>query len=756
MKILSVSFRLATLLVLSALLIPDTPVAADDAANPEDGIEVLARGPVHEAFADPGAQQAKPSPIIPKQPPKDIEELPPLQKPEGNNVQWVSGFWAFDDESQDFIWVSGFWRDIPPGRQWMPGYWSRLADGWQWVAGFWVEAGQKEMQFLPQPPATLDNGPSVPQPAEDYSYSPGNWVYRENRYLWSPGSWLAYSPSWVWCPGRYVWTPSGYCYLNGYYDYPLENRGLLFAPVCFNRPLWDNPGWCYRPRWSICAPALLSCLWSRPNYGCYWFGNYFGARYDRFGFRPWCDNRWGGRQGYDPLYAHYRQRNRHDGRWENDLQNLYADRRAGNAAVPPRNLIQQRQLENEAVVKGEGGRGGGRFRDQTLLASLKDAERANGVKLQEVSTAKLAEQKDTIEKVRSVREQRQKIDRDIGKDGPPTKLSDAPKLAKVDLPKVEAGLKTPVTPTAIRNAKEERRAGVQEPLKPSILPSQSENKNPAAVNKPLETKPLPSVGKGKDNEANADAKPPRGSNYPPDNKAADNKPPQFKLPGENKASVPPVTAIKPAENRGADNKPPVTGLRPSETRPPVSIIKPSENKPLENKPPVTAVKPSESRPSENRPQSPVNPLVRPNPTAENRPPVSAVRPPEFKPSNPAPVQNIKPVENRPPVAPAVNRPPAPVTPTVKPPSPPAPVIRSQPPAPAPSVRPPAPAPSVRPPAPAARPAAPAPRPAARPAAPAPRPAARPAAPAPRPAARPAAPRPVSKAAPPARGGGKKK
>lgn len=746
MRILTLSFRVATLLLLGALLTPDTPVVADDAAVPEDGIEVLAQGPVHEAFADPGAQQAKPSPIIPKQPPKDIEELPPEQKPQGNNVQWVSGFWAFDDEAQDFIWVSGFWRDIPPGRQWMPGYWTRLADGWQWVPGFWAEAGQQEMQFLPQPPASLDNGPSVPQPGEDFSYVPGNWVYRENRYLWSPGTWQAFSPNWIWCPGRYVWTPSGYLYLNGYYDYPLENRGLLFAPVCFNRPLWNTPGWCFRPRWSICAPALFSCLWARPNYGCYWFGNYFNARYDRLGFRPWYDNRWG-RHGYDPLYSYYRQRNRQDGRWDNDLRNLYADRRAGNAPLPPRNLLQQRELANDPLVKGDGGRGAGRFRDLTVLAPLKDAERANGVKLQEVSTAKLAEQRDAIDKVRGVRDQRQKIDRDIQKDGAPNRLGDAPKLAKVDLPKVEAGAKTPITPSIIRNNKEERRAGVQEPVSPSRLPANTDNKGPATVNRPSENKPLPGLGKGKDGEANADAKPPRTSSYPPDGKpgkgpdgnTAENKPPQLRVPGDNKTPAP--------------------------------IVRPNENKP-----PVATI-PPQVKPAENRPPMPVNPPpnVRPNnPPVENKAPtpvVPNVRPPEPRPQTP-PAVNKAPT----PPAPAVRPPtPAPVAPTVKPPSP-APVIRQQPPAsppaarppaPAPSVRPAAPAPSIRPSAPPARPAAPAPRPAARsatpapqpaarPAAPAPRPAARPAAPAPRPAARPAAPRPASKAPPANRGGGNRR
>ena len=43
--------------------------------------------------------------MIPKQPPAPIEELPPEQKPEGDDVQWVPGYWAWDDNRNDFLWI---------------------------------------------------------------------------------------------------------------------------------------------------------------------------------------------------------------------------------------------------------------------------------------------------------------------------------------------------------------------------------------------------------------------------------------------------------------------------------------------------------------------------------------------------------------------------------------------------------------------------------------------------------------------------
>src|SRR5581483_12499300 len=56
---------------------------------PQDGVSVLTRGPVHEAYAEPSETQPQASPLVTKQPPEPVEETPPDQKPEGDNVQWL-------------------------------------------------------------------------------------------------------------------------------------------------------------------------------------------------------------------------------------------------------------------------------------------------------------------------------------------------------------------------------------------------------------------------------------------------------------------------------------------------------------------------------------------------------------------------------------------------------------------------------------------------------------------------------------------
>ena len=57
---------------------------------PNKDVQVLASGPIHEAFAEAVAFDPEPGIIVHKAPPALIEEIPPEQKPEGD-VQWIPG-----------------------------------------------------------------------------------------------------------------------------------------------------------------------------------------------------------------------------------------------------------------------------------------------------------------------------------------------------------------------------------------------------------------------------------------------------------------------------------------------------------------------------------------------------------------------------------------------------------------------------------------------------------------------------------------
>jgi hypothetical protein len=404
-------------------------LSATQQEEPRDGPEVLASGPVHAAYAEPVSQMPPPSEVVPKPPPDPIPELPPEQKPEGDNVQWIPGYWHWDDDRQDYIWVSGFWRMPPPDRQWVPGHWMKVEGGWQWSPGFWSPIGQNQFDYLPPPPAPLEATPSVPAPSEDSYYVPGCWVYRENRYLWRPGAWVAYRPGWVWVPACYLWTPCGYLFVDGYWDYPLGNRGLLFAPVYVRRGLYPA-NWYFTPRFAVAADFLLSALFVRPATCHYYFGDFFAPRYARAGFVPWVDYRYA-RGHHDPVFTYYRFR--HGPAWERDLRGLYGDRFAGRAVLPPRTLAQQNTLVQNLVKE--------RNVNQTVinrvtaLAPVTQAAQRNNIKLAAVTRDVRIEEQKQAQRLHELARERQRVEAQLLAKGPPTKPTDPPREAKLDLPK---------------------------------------------------------------------------------------------------------------------------------------------------------------------------------------------------------------------------------------------------------------------------------------------------------------------------------
>jgi hypothetical protein len=330
---------LATSIGLVTLLIVDSVSRSQEIPAEPQGAEVQARGPVHEAFAEPTDLQPQPGPVVPKQPPDPIDELPPDQKPQGDNVQWIPGYWSWDDESNDFIWISGCWRDIPPGRSWVPGHWQVVENGWMWVSGFWAPSNLQEVQYLPPPPPTIDQGPSAPAPDANSAYAPGCWVYQQNRYMWRPGHWIAFQPNWVWVPAHYIWTPAGCVFVDDYWDYPLDQRGLLFAPCRFDLRVWAGLRKPFVPQLVIEPDFLIGALFVNTGNHHYYFGDFFEDRYQRR-FVPWTDYH-PGPGAADANFAYYRHVHAQNAGWENNLRELYRARRTGEIQRPPRTFSQQ-------------------------------------------------------------------------------------------------------------------------------------------------------------------------------------------------------------------------------------------------------------------------------------------------------------------------------------------------------------------------------------------------------------------------------
>ena len=334
------------------------------------GPEILARGPLHEAFATPVVYNATPGVVVPMQPPEPIEEQPPDRKPQGGDVEWIPGYWAWDDERRDFLWISGIWRDIPPGRQWVPGYWSQAEAGFRWVSGFWspVAAGGRA-NYLPAPPQSLEVGPNSPQPGPDFLWSPGSWAWAESRYVWRPGFWLQAQPEWVWVPPSYVPTPGGYVFVDGYWDHPVEARGLIYAPVIFPPAYLVAPAFVYTPAVSLSIGGLTANLFIRPSYGQYYFGDYYGVAAGvggggggggivggGGGFVAWFSFQQG-RYGYDPIYASMAANHGRDPQWSRQIRTEYIYRVEHVEARPAPTFAAQRAIVEQRRARGEDVRG---------------------------------------------------------------------------------------------------------------------------------------------------------------------------------------------------------------------------------------------------------------------------------------------------------------------------------------------------------------------------------------------------------------
>jgi hypothetical protein len=399
--------------------------SAQSQPGAQQGVEVLARGPVHEAFASLTAE-AVASPAIPKQPPAPLEELAPTEKPEGDSI-WISGYWHWDEERKDFLWVSGIWRSVPPGRNWVAGYWRDGGAGnWQWVPGFWAPGAKEEnagheVTYLPAPPALPNVAPPGEKPKPESFYVPGHWVWYGDRYVWQAGRWVDPAPGYVWVPDHFRWTPGGYVYVPGYWDYAVANRGILYAPVVV-RPEVVTVGFVYTPAYAIRETVVVDSLWVRPTTCHYYFGDYYGPAYREYGYESCVVY---SRRNYDSIIVYETYERRRDPDWINIQIRLYDDRYNGRAPVPPRTLVQQQQINvtqiNQTNITQINQINQTNVYNTTVIAPAAQVAAAKGVKVTQldVTTRQAAVQQAVA--MRQVSAQRVQTEAKVAAAGPVTK-----------------------------------------------------------------------------------------------------------------------------------------------------------------------------------------------------------------------------------------------------------------------------------------------------------------------------------------------
>ena len=366
--------------------------------------QVLTRGPVHEAFAGIVSYNPEPGVIITKTPPEAIEELPPEIRPAGDNISWIPGYWAWDDERSDFLWISGTWRALPPGRQWTTGYWGENGQGYQWTSGYWADSSQEETTYLPRPPVTVEAGPNTEAPSRDYGWTPGSWTWHQERYAWRPGYWAEGRSDWDWIPAQYVWTPRGYVFVDGYWDYSFDRRGVIYAPVYFRSGYQSRPGYSYSPSIAIGLVSLMEHLFLRPDYHHYYFGDYYQQRYrDNGYYAPYAYQN--SRHGYDPVYSQRLWEHREDRDWRRNYEESYDYRRDNESARPPRTFADQKRLKLDTSDSRQ---------RQSLMASRFDEmakSKESPMLVETVSEKERQKLTDQGREVRKTRDQRRDLEK---------------------------------------------------------------------------------------------------------------------------------------------------------------------------------------------------------------------------------------------------------------------------------------------------------------------------------------------------------
>jgi len=322
--------------------VPDTPPPVPAHEQPE----VLSRGPVHEAFAEPVSMKFQTGLIAPQQPPPNIAEVPPPERPQGSQFAWIPGYWAWDADRNGYIWISACWRAAPPSMSWVPGYWTQVSGGWEWVSGYWAPAGVRNIAYLPPPPEVEDLEPVIVQTSPDTIWVPPCMYWSDGQYIRRSGYWLKAQPNWVWIPSHYVRTPRGCIFAEGHWDYALERRGVLFAPVYFPAPVYLRTSFTFSPSIVIDVGLLQVNLFAYPRYGHYYFGDYYDGAYLSIGIFPWFESRryhtW-----YDPVYEHSRWQHHHsEPRWEEHERDEYR-RRCDDKNLRPAHTFREQESRLE-------------------------------------------------------------------------------------------------------------------------------------------------------------------------------------------------------------------------------------------------------------------------------------------------------------------------------------------------------------------------------------------------------------------------
>lgn len=232
---------------------------------------IIPDSPIHEAYVTPFIPIHDPIVATKKPPSEKVQNIPP--KPFEDAI-WITGYWIWIPETKEYNWICGVWRRPPPDHIWIDGSWIKFNGGWVWQQGFWSPIPENKLSYISEPPPKKISDNPTSAPNKDSFWGLGYWSYnpKTKSYGWVEGSWQTYDPNWVMSPGSYFWREKGYVFVDHYWDFPIDKRGVVFT--------------CTYPVKQVTTDTLIeSCYANYPDYSS-WYHHWWHFH------RSWWDNCW--------------------------------------------------------------------------------------------------------------------------------------------------------------------------------------------------------------------------------------------------------------------------------------------------------------------------------------------------------------------------------------------------------------------------------------------------------------------------------
>ena len=463
--------------------------------------------------------------------------MPPEEKPEGD-VVWIGGYWAWDDDRDDFLWVVRLLAHA-------------AATGKEWVAGYWREQARSVAvgARLLDRPSQEEQGPNVtyyPEPPPPPAARPARQAARGRPVLCS--GLLDVGRQSLRLAGRLLEPrPSG-LRLGCRPTTAGRRTAMSSSPATGTTPS-PNAACCTR-RWCVDAVVVgprsstrrttrsrdtivVDALFVRPGRCHYYFGDYYGPRYVGLGFH--CGYHYS-RLHYDPIIVYNRWAYRDSPGWFDVRLSISLGRSAGRVPCPPRTLVQQvnvtnvrnvnRTVINNTTVNNN-------VANTQVLAPAKNVMASKGVKTVKMDAPARARERDNSQQLRTaVVKQRQ----DNERVQPGIQANNKPRSANLNLPPNAARAKNM---ERIRPAADERGPGKQPGIRNAADPRDPRDprnplKNPARIDDDRpNAKPRP-IGSGtpnvqpRPNTVTQPNRPPAAKQQPPPRPAPRQSPPPRK------------------------------------------------------------------------------------------------------------------------------------------------------------------------------------------------------------------------------------